>query len=93
MLLVIVLAIISGCVESAPSDLEIAMAKYKYMITQNGPYNAWNGGPQWVYFCDGYEYANNHYKLFDSAGRLLFDFNLPDSHRIEIREMKHEAPK
>jgi len=57
----------------------------KYQITVNGPYNAWNGGQKWIYYCDSYVYdGSEHYVLKKDSGEVVTDFTKRVGDRVEI---------
>ena len=91
-IILICLALV-GCGGIKAQEPIVMPVPYKYMIIQNGPYNTWNGGPQWIYYCDKYEYVDGHYILYGKAGALVADFNMPPDHRIEIRLLKQGGPR
>jgi hypothetical protein len=83
--LIISIFIISCGSKVEQSKYELYTKIAKYIIVDNGPYNAWNGGPRWIYYCDSYEYKDNHYILKNNNGDIVADFTKEENHRIEIR--------
>lgn len=87
--ILIILLIISIFISCSPSPKkspqEIYKETAKYIIIDNGPYNAWNGGPQWIYYCDSYLYEDEHYILKNINGEIIADFTKSNNHRVEIK--------
>jgi hypothetical protein len=80
--IVIVIAIMSCA--GPTSEYQYAQTA-KYKIAVNGPYNAFNGGQKWTYYCDSYTYdVSEHYILKKDSGEIIADFTKRVGDRIEI---------
>lgn len=80
--------LLASCGGPSPEYQYAQTAKYK--ITVNGPYNAWNGGQEWTYYCDSYTYdGTEHYVLKKDSGEIVTDFTKRPADRIEIIPNPH----
>lgn len=87
--LIVITILLVSCGAGQPSVPSYYVTA-KYKITVNGPYNAWNGGQEWNYYCDSYIYdGTEHYILKDSAGTVLMDFTKRVGDRVEIMPNPH----
>jgi len=84
----LVAMILCSCGGPSPEAVWIQTAKYKVVV--HGPYNPWNGGEEWSYYCDSYTYDNaEHYILKDSSGTVMADFTRRPTDRVEIMPNPH----